>query len=240
MAVSSTSPPRRQVHPRVAVVWLNSSIFGLQTGFINLCLKNVSSLPFVFDVYSSYIYHPRFIHLLLPTVSWLLPVRGPSNPHISSHSSAADHCREGSQTSGYQIFNVRIKYDFYHWLLIHEIIVTPISRPTLLWIIYKLHPLPHWRKCNQSTNYRTFNQYPLHPGNNLVFQDIQWNGIPRQPLHRLFLCIAMIELSLSGRIQYAMLRLRHWRFMGCLIVFENLRTPAQPSRHFYRAYRRWV
>ena len=127
----------------------------------------------------------------------------------------------------------------YHWLLIHEIIVTPIFRP-MLWIISKLHPLPHWLKCNQSTNYRAFKQSPLHPGNNLAFQDIQWNGIPRQPLHRLFPCIAMIERSLNGRIQYAMPRLRHWRFLGCLIVFENLRTPAQPSRHFYPAYRQWV
>lgn len=111
MAASLISPPRRPAHPRVAVVCLHSSIFGLQTGFINLCLKNVSFLPLASDVYSSYIYHPRFVHLFIPTVSRLLPIRGPSNPHFSSHSPAADHFGERSQISGYQIFNVRIKYD---------------------------------------------------------------------------------------------------------------------------------
>ena len=101
---TSSSPSRSSCLSRLFNIWtpdwIHQSLF-----------EECKLFSFASRVYSSYIYHPRFIHLFIPTVSRLLPIRGLSNSYFPSHSPAADHCGERSQTSGYQIFNVRIKYD---------------------------------------------------------------------------------------------------------------------------------
>lgn len=79
--------------------WIHQSLF-------EECKLSFSRIPCIFLTYLS-----RFFHLFIPTVSRLLPIRGLSNSHFSSHSPAVDHCGERSQSSGYQIFNVRIKCD---------------------------------------------------------------------------------------------------------------------------------
>ena len=80
--------------------WIHQSLF-----------EECEFSSFRIHIYFLYLYHIRFVDLFLLTVSRLTSIGGPSNPHISPHSPTADHGRERSQISGYQIFNVRTKYD---------------------------------------------------------------------------------------------------------------------------------
>ena len=102
---TSSSPSRSSCLAKLFNIWTPDWI---HQSLFEECKLSSSHVRCIFLIY---IYCQRFIHLFIPTVSRLLPIRSPSNSHISSHSSAADHCGERSQIPGYQIFNVRIKYD---------------------------------------------------------------------------------------------------------------------------------
>ena len=189
---TSSSPSQSSCLSRLFNIWTPDWI---HQSLFEECKLSSARIQCMFLTYLSTKIHPPFHSYGLSTSPHQRPIKSTLLPSFAV-SWSLWRKKPNLRISNFQRED---KIWLYHWLLTHEILVTPISW-MLLRIVYKLYPLPHWPKCNQSTNYRTYKQSPPHPGNNLVFQGIQWSGIPLQPLHRLFPCIAMIELSLSGRI----------------------------------------